>query len=128
VRARALVPALLLATACTGGGSSFAQPKATAFSPGSCRDLASPVLALGKDLHDLGSKAPTKDQAGAIKDAQTTVRGLLAAAPAELRPAVQKLVTQVGILRLRTDTDSYDTSLAKDAMTAYQELVTTCTS
>ncbi len=128
MRLRAALPVLLLAAACSHGGSSFAQPKASAFSPGSCRDLASPVLALGKDLHALGTRAPSDAQADSIKAAQARVRSLNSAAPDDLKPAVQQLITAVGILRIRNDTDSYDASVAKDAMTAYQELVTVCTS
>ena len=128
MRARAVVPVLLLAAACSGGGSSFTQPRASAFHPGSCHDLAAPVLQLGKDLHGLGAKAPDSRQSTAIKDAQTKVRALMPQAPADLQPTVQKLVTTVGILRIRTDTDSYDESLTKDAMTAYRQLVDTCTS
>ncbi|MCU1600356.1 MAG: hypothetical protein JWO22_1065 [Frankiales bacterium] len=126
MRVRALVPVLLLAAACSGG-SSFAQPRSDAFSPGACRELAPPVLQLGKDLHALGSKTPDPGQADAIKAAQARVRALQDQATGTLQPAVQKLVTTIGILRIRNDTDSYDASLARDAMTAYRELVDACT-
>ncbi len=127
MRARAALPVLLLAAACSSGGSSFAQPKADSFSPGTCRDLAKPVLQLGKDLHGLGDRAPSQRQADAIKAAQAQVRTVMPRAATDLQPHVQKLVTTVGILRIRNDTDSYDVSLAKDAMAAYRELVSACT-
>ena len=128
MRLRAALPVLLLAAACSHGGSSFAQPKASAFHPGSCHDLAAPVLGLGKDLHGLGSKTPDSEQALAIKGHQGQVRVLMDDAPEGLKPVVQELVTTVGVLRIRTDTNSYDPSLAKDAMAAYRELVAACTS
>ncbi|MCW2672176.1 MAG: hypothetical protein JWP14_765 [Frankiales bacterium] len=125
---RLLAPLLLIvAASCSGGASSFHQPRASAFTAGSCRDLAPSVLRLGRDLHGLGSNAPTREQQAAIKAAQTDVRNLQPRLPTSLAAVVQELVTTVGILRLRTDTDSYDPSLAGTAMTAYRGVVTACT-
>ncbi|MCW2668239.1 MAG: hypothetical protein JWO27_136 [Frankiales bacterium] len=125
---RVLVPVLLLVVAaCSDSGSSFHQPRVSAFYPGSCRDLAPSVLRLGRDLHGLGSQAPTREQQAAIKAAQSDVRDLQAQVPTSLAATVQELVTTVGILRLRTATDSYAPSLATNAMTAYRGVVSACT-
>lgn len=83
---------------------------------------------IGRDLHGLGGKAPSTKQVEAIKADQTQIRTISKSVAGELQPRVQKLVTAVGILRIRNDTDSYDASLARAAMTAYQELVSACTS
>jgi hypothetical protein len=123
---RVLVPVLLLAlAACSGGG--FDQPKASAFASGSCRDLAPSVLALGKDLHGLGSKPPSSGQREALTKDQGTVRARQASLPSTLAPDVQELVTAVGVLRLRADTNSYEPGLTKTAMSAYTAVVTACT-
>ena len=125
---RLLAPVLLVTVAaCSGGGPSFSQPKPAAFSPGSCRELASPVLQLGKELHSLGGSNPTAAQRTALKTAQSAVRRQQPTLPTSLAPPVQDMVTAVGVLRLRADTNSYDPALAGSALTAYQALVTVCT-
>jgi len=123
----ASVTCLLVATAACSSGSSFAQPSAQDFSPGACRVLAAPVLQLGRELHGLGSKAPSTSQAEAITSSQGKVRTLQPALPSQLAPAVQDLVTAVGVLRLRNDTNDYDKSLQQQAMTAYRTVVAACT-
>ena len=128
MRPRTLVVASLLAvTAACSGGSSFAQPAPRDFAPGACRDLAAPVLQLGKDLHGLGDKAPSTSKAAALTTAQGKVRSLQPHLPADLAPTVQQLVTAVGVLRLRNDTNSYDRSLRSQALAAYSALVVKCT-
>lgn len=126
MRARPLAVVVLIGVAACSG-TSFDQPKASSFTAGSCRDLAPSVLSLGKTLHGLSSKVPSTSQRDALKTSQADVRSRQSAVPAGLAPTVQDLVTTVGIVRLRTDTNSYDKSLATDAMSAYQKLVKACT-
>lgn len=117
--------ALVVLSACSGSG--FDQPKASAFRAGSCRSVAPSVLALGKDLHGLGTKAPSSKQKSALKDHQRALRDQQPGVEPSLAPTVAKLVTAVGIVRLRADTDSWDSALADTAMQAYQGVVRTCT-
>jgi hypothetical protein len=123
----AAVTCLLVATAACSSGSSFAQPSSRDFAPGACHDLAAPVLRLGRQLHGLGSKSPSTSQAEAIRSSQGDVRTLQAGLPRQLAPAVQDLVTAVGVLRLRNDANDYDESLQHQAMTAYRTVVKACT-
>ena len=120
------LPLALATTACSSS-SGFQQPKTSAFAAGTCRDLAPAVLRLGKDLHDLGTKPPSTPVRNALKQQQQAVRDLQPNVEPALAPVVQDLVTAVGVLRLRTDTNSYDRSLAKTAMTRYTALVRACT-
>lgn len=112
-------------TACSGSG--FAQPSPRAFAPGSCRALAPAVLQLGRTLHGLGTSAPSDAERASLKRAQSDVRARQTDVPGSLAPTVDELVTKVGLLRLRTDTDSYTPALARDAMAAYRDLVKACT-
>lgn len=127
MRATRLPPLILLLCLAACSSSRFAQPRPSAFSSGSCRALAPSVLALGKDLHQLGSKTPDDNQRTALKDHQGELRMRQAGLPAELAPIVQTLVTTVGVVRLRTDTHSYTAVLADDAMSAYRKVVAACT-
>lgn len=122
---RLLAPALLLgAVACSGPG--FSQPTLSAFTPGSCQTLAPSVLALGRDLHSLGTRSPSDSRSDALKSDQAQLRSRQAGLSTELAPTVQQLVTAVGIVRLRADTDSYDPSLARRALGAYREVLSAC--
>lgn len=120
-----VLPSLMAAAACSGSG--FDQPSAARFHTGPCRALAPAVLALGKDLHGLGRKAPTATQRAALALHQKDLRTHQAGLDDELAPAVQDLVTTVGVVRLRADTNSYAPSLAGTAMSAYTGVVKACT-
>lgn len=119
---------LLLTAACSGGSSDFAQPAPEAFTAGACRDLAPPVLDLGRDLHQLADASEVPESLKqSLKDAQAKVRAGQPKADTALAPAVQELVTTVGYLRLAADTRSYQPQLAQQAGTAYDAVVAACT-
>ena len=123
-----LAPTLLAAVSgCSSSSSSFAQPKESAFNPGSCRQLAPAVLRLGRDVHDLGTKTPSASQRTTLKDDQQKVRDLQPGLSAGVAPAVQDLVGAVGLMRIRADTNSYDGTLAGLALKQYDALVALCT-
>lgn len=123
----ALLLAGLLSAGCSGDDGPD-QPGPEAFAAGTCRQLADPVLALGRDLRKLGdSKAPPMDVRNRIRDEQKKVRDVLPSAPADLMPVVQDLVTAVGVVRLSSDTNSYEPSLSTKALAAYDALVARCT-
>lgn len=117
---------IVAAAACSGGG--FDQPSASDFRGSSCHSVAPATLALGRDLHDIRAATPSARQRAALAKHQSALRAQQPRLDPGLSPAVQGLVTSVGILRLRADTDSYAPSLAVEAMRTYQQLVTTCTS
>ena len=123
---RVLTLSLVLAAAACSSAS-FDQPSASSFHAGSCRELAPSVLALGKDLHGLGPKTPSTGQRTALKTHQGDLRTRQAGLDPASAHTVQDLVTEGGIVRLRTDTNSYVLLLAKDALTAYQGVVKACT-
>ncbi len=124
-----LAPTVLAAVSgCSSSSSSFAQPKESSFNPGSCRQLAPAVLRLGRDIHDLGTKTPSAAQRTTLKNDQQKVRDQQTGLSAAVAPAVQNLVSAVGLLRIRADTNSYDGSLAGLALTQYTSLVALCTS
>jgi hypothetical protein len=115
--------ALLLLSGCSSDG--FAQPKASAFAAGSCRDMAAPVLALGKTLHGLGEAPPTTRQRDDLKAYQGLLRKVTP--DSALATAYDDLVQNVGLVRLRADSNSYDRSVAQAAFTSYDVLVRACT-
>jgi hypothetical protein len=126
VRRLALLPLVLLA-ACSSG---LDQPDAQDFTDGTCRAVAPGVLELGKTLDALkgkGDKAPSKEQRTALKTAQDQVRAVPAATDTALAATVQQLVTDVGIVRLRADTNTYEKALATTAFASYQKLLAACT-
>jgi hypothetical protein len=121
-----LLPLALVLCACTSS-SGFSQPTASAFTPGGCRDLAPAVLTLGKQIAALGSKPPSKQARSALATAQKSVREQQSALDPALAPTVQSLVTAVGVLRIRADTNSYASGLRDDALKAYDAVVSACT-
>jgi hypothetical protein len=115
--------ALLLAVGCSSDG--FDQPDRSDFLAGSCRDMATPVLGLGRTLHDLGKAAPTTRQRDALRSDQDLLRKVMPSSA--LATDYDALVQSVGIVRLRTDSNSYTAEVAKAALTSYETLVTACT-
>jgi hypothetical protein len=116
--------ALLLAVGCSSSGG-FDQPDRSDFLAGSCRDMATPVLGLGKTLHALGKAAPTTRQRDALRSDQGLLRKVTPSAA--LATDYDALVQSVGIVRLRTDSDSYSPDVATTALASYEVLVKACT-
>jgi hypothetical protein len=132
-RRLALLPLVLVAACSSGGGaqppnSSFSQPQASAFSSGPCSAVAPAVLDVGKDAHSLaGRKPPTPAISASLKTNQDLINAVQPGLSADLAPAFRALVIQIGVVRLRTDTNTYQPSLGSDLMSSYDALVKACT-
>lgn len=127
-RVVAALPLVLLAAACSSGSSapSFSQPKASAFHTGACRSVADAVLSLGRDAHALaGGTKPDPNMAKRLNDNQTVVFDQKDVSAAE-KPAFEKLVVAAGIVRIRNDSNTYDTSLAAGLVQGYEDVVAVC--
>lgn len=127
-RVVAALPLVLLA-ACSSGSSApaFSQPKASAFHAGACRTVADAVLSLGRDAHALaGGTKPDPNMAKRLTDNQDIVFKEKDVSATE-KPAFDKLVVAVGIVRIRNDSNTYEKSLADGLVTGYEDVVTVCT-
>lgn len=130
-RAAALLLIPVLLTACSSGKSAppaLKQPKQSAFKEGPCRTVAPQILMVGRDATKLGKdKAPPT----AVRDSLKRSQDVLAAVQEGLDPALvapfSKLVISIGLVRLRSDANSYGPELSTQLSQAYQELVTACT-
>lgn len=126
-RALAALPLALLA-ACSSSAPSFAQPRAAAFRTGACRDAAPAVLALGRDAHALsGGDVPDEALSARLKDNQNVLAAAQPGLSTDLQPSFSALVISVGVLRLRTDTNTYDAKLAATVLADYRAVVAACT-
>jgi hypothetical protein len=116
---------LALPTACSSGSSGPKAPAASAFAEGTCRTAAPDVLTIGKQAGKLGKDAPASalDPMTAAQDRLDTIAS---GAEPTYQPALRKLVTAVGLVRLRAHTGSYVPSLGKDVLTAYDDVLAVC--
>jgi hypothetical protein len=131
LRHLALLPLVLLA-ACSGTNAparaSFSQPPASAFAAGPCSAVAPAVLALGKDAHDLaGGKEPSPATSASLKTNQQLIVAVQPGLDPALAPSFSDLVIKVGLVRIRTDTNTYVSSLAPSLMASYSAVVKACT-
>ena len=131
-----LLLALLPLAACSDGGSSAAPsaapsrsaPPETAFADGTCRLAAPDVLAVARDADRLGD-GPTVEAevTEALREEQDRLFALAETADAAVRPALDRLVVAIGLVRVRADGNTYEPSLGADLVTAYDAVVRTCT-
>ena len=117
--------ALALATACSSGSSGPKQPAASAFADGTCRTAAPDVLTIGRQARKLGKDAPAS-ALGPMTTAQDRLDTITSGAEPTYEPALRKLVTSVGLVRLRAHTGSYEPSLGKDVLSAYDGVLAVC--
>jgi hypothetical protein len=116
---------LVAVSACSSGPK---QPAVSAFSAGTCRAAAPDVLQLGRDVGRLG-KGPDvpRTRVDGLTSAQDRLDGIASAAEPSYAPSLRRLVTAVGIVRLRAHTGSYSPALGRDAMSAYDGVLAVCT-
>lgn len=95
-------------TACGGSSSTPKQPAVTAFADGTCRVAAPDVLSIDRDARRLG-KGGDVDAAVLTRmtAAQSALDTLASGAEPAYRPALQKLVVQVGLVRLQAHVGTY---------------------
>lgn len=126
VRLLLVLPVLVLA-GCSGG-SSFSQPAASAFHEGTCRTVAPQVLSIGRDARRLGTSAtPPEEVRDRLKQAQEALIAVQPTADAAVVAPLAKLVVSVGLVRLRSDGNTYTPDLGTALSTAYDTLVRACT-
>ena len=120
--------ALALTSACSAGSSGPKQPAVSAFADGTCRTAAPYVLTIGKQVRKLGTSSTAA--AGPLSElgsAQDRLDPIASGAEPTYQPALRKLVTAVGLVRLRDHTRSYVPSLGQDVVTAYDGVLAVCT-
>lgn len=127
----ALVLPMLLLVACSPGSknasSAFKQPEAASFQPGPCRAVAPAVLSVGKDAHDLaGGAAPNAERSERLKRNQDLIDAARPGIEATLKPSFDQLVIGIGIVRIRTDSNTFDKSLGQALLKDYDAVVTAC--
>ena len=106
----------------------FPQPPVGSFHDGPCRTTAPAMLRIGRDARHLGKgRTPPQDLLEHLKADQAL---LVAAQPdfdPQSKPAIDALVIEVGLVRLRSDTTTYTPSLAPPLSEAYAAAVAACT-
>ncbi len=123
---RTLALPLLLLAAC--GGPTFEQPDASTFRDGPCRAVAGNILSAGKLAHEIGaSRSPSTKVRTDLKTAQDGLIAVRPALPTELSKPMEDLIVAIGLSRLRADSNSYDVSVTKGLASAYDGVVTACT-
>jgi len=123
-----LALALLAGCGSSGSAPSFAQPPVSSFHAGPCRTTAAATLEIGRDARKLGKAAvPPTDVRDRLKKDQTLLRAAQPDFDPATMPAVDALVVAVGVVRLRSDTNSYSPELGTALSKAYQAAVAACT-
>jgi hypothetical protein len=122
----ALAAIALAGAGCTGGKKEqLLRPGLDQFHTGTCYDAAPTVLAVGDLAIRLrgAGQVSTVDRA-TLDTGQQELRKLRTSA--ELAQPVKDLVTAIGFVRLRVDSNSYDAKLMEDLLTAEQQVVMRC--
>lgn len=135
MRTPLLVTAAVLAlVACTDAEPTAApptlrQPAPSAFAAGTCALAAEDVLAVGRDATRLGDGG-TVDAAvsSSLRDAQERLAALAETADTTAKAPLDRLVVAIGLVRVRADGNTYETSLGQGLTTAYDAAVGACTS
>src|SRR4051812_8358980 len=126
---RTLLPVLaLLPFALAACGTGSTQPKASAFTAGTCRAAAPDVLTIGRVGAQIGGT--TKVDAAArssLRDAQARLSDLAAAAEPAYQPSLQALVVSTGFVRIRADGNTYAAGVGRQLMRDYRAVLKACT-
>jgi len=123
--AAGLAALALAAAGCGGNDEKLLRPGRDQFHTGTCYDAAPAILALGDTAIRLrgASEVSTVDRA-TLDAGQKELRKLRTSA--ELEKPVKNLVTAIGFVRLRTDSNTYEPRLMDDLLTAEQQVVKGC--
>jgi hypothetical protein len=122
----ALAAVALGGTGRTGGAKEqLLRPGLDQFHTGTCYDAAPTILAVGDLAIRLrgAGQVSTVDRA-TLSTGQKELRTLRTSA--ELAQPVKDLVTAIGFVRLRVDSNSYDATLMEGLLTAEQQVVSHC--
>ncbi len=131
MRTKTLMAVVLAAVAlagagCTGGKKEqLLRPGLDQFHTGTCYDAAPTVLAVGDLAIRLrrAGEVSTVDRT-TLGSGQRELRKLRTSA--ELEQPVKDLVTAIGFVRLRVDSNSYDSKLMEAVLNAEQQVVKRC--
>lgn len=122
-----LLPALL-AGCSSSSQPALSQPKEGAFHAGTCRVIAPAVLGVGRDARRLGTDgSPPADVRKRLKQDQDVLVGVQPGLDPALAGPVGTLVVSIGLVRLRSDANSYDATLGTALSKAYDGVVAACT-
>ncbi len=121
-----LLSATVLLSACSGSdGPSL--PAAADFSAGTCTVAAPDVLAVGKALPELGDGPKVaREVKDALRDAQDGLKPLAENAEPTLKQALEDLVVSIGIVRIRSDGNTYEPALRTTLQKSYDSVLTAC--
>ena len=128
----ALAVCSLALTACSGdsdkGPTTPKQPAESAFAEGTCRSIAPDVLSIGKDARSLG-KGGDVDKAvlARLEQAQTRLRAVVEGAEPSYKPAIDKLVVAVGLVRFQAQAGRYQPMTGANLVASYDGVVDVCT-
>ena len=125
----------LLLVGCTSSGGSAPSapsgprvPAESEFKAGTCASLAPDVIAVGQAIPKLGSGGDVEqDVKVSLRDAQDRIFAVTEAAEPDLKPALDELVVKIGIVRVRADGNTYETSLGELLTKAYDGVLDVCT-
>lgn len=103
-------------------------PAESSFAEGTCAQVAPYVIAVGGALPRLGGGGSVDPQVKLeLREAQDQLFEVAAAAEPALKPTLDDLVLKIGLVRIRADGNSYETSQGAVLQTAYDATVRTCT-
>jgi ferredoxin len=115
----------LLLGACSSGPD---LPEESSFAEGTCRTAAPDVIAVGKALPELGDGPSVDgDVRGSLQDAQDRLAALAETAEPAYKPALDRLVVSIGLVRIRADGNTYQAKIGDGLETSYDEAVEACT-
>lgn len=141
MRTPLLVAALLAGTALTACQAvdeapvatptpTISQPPSSAFAAGTCSLAAEDVLAVGLDAVRLGDGGDGKvadEVKDSLRQTQDRLAPLAETADATAKPALDRLVVAIGLVRVRADGNTYEPALGEGLRTAYDAAVLACT-
>lgn len=125
--------ALVLLAGCTSSGgddepAAVPLPAESSFAEGTCRQAAPDVLAVGGALPRLGDGGDVEqDVKDELREAQDRIFALAETAEPVYKPALDELVLALGIVRVRADGNTYETSQGELLKDAYEDVVEVCT-
>jgi hypothetical protein len=104
------------------------QPAESAFAEGTCRSIAPDVLSIGKDARSLGDGGEVdKDVLTRLEQAQTRLRAVVEGAEPAYKPAIDKLVVAVGLVRFQAKPGRYQPQTGDNLVASYDGVVDVCT-